>query len=200
MNTKNAALVPGEFYHIYNRGNNRENVFIEEKNYAYFMRLYDKYILPAADTYAYCLLRNHFHFLVRIKDLQGFQNLEGLPGRKTSQPFSNFFNAYTKAFNKAYGRSGALFEGRFKRKHISTNAHFRVLIAYIHQNPQKHGFVDDYRDWPYSSYHALMCTEETRLKRAEVLEWFDGQEGFIHWHQQFPHPEAASVLIPEDFG
>jgi hypothetical protein len=54
-------LTFGNFYHIYNRGNNRENVFIQERNYAYFMELWWKHISQIAETYAYCLLRNHFH-------------------------------------------------------------------------------------------------------------------------------------------
>jgi putative transposase len=65
--TSPTPLQPGQYYHIYNRGNNRENVFIEKRNYPYFLKLYARHIEPVADTYAYCLLRNHFHFLVRIK-------------------------------------------------------------------------------------------------------------------------------------
>jgi len=65
--TSPSPLCYGQYYHIYNRGNNRENIFVEERNYRYFLKLYVKYIEPVADTYAYCLLRNHFHFLVRIK-------------------------------------------------------------------------------------------------------------------------------------
>ena len=64
--TSPAPLEYGQYYHIYNRGNNREDVFYEERNYRHFLSLYAKYILPIADTYAYCLLRNHFHLLVRI--------------------------------------------------------------------------------------------------------------------------------------
>ena len=66
--TSPSSLMPGVHYHIYNRGTNRENVFIEERNYAYFLRLYSKYIEPVAETYAYCLLRNHFHVFARIRD------------------------------------------------------------------------------------------------------------------------------------
>ena len=62
-----SPLQPGVFYHIYNRGNNGEDLFREERNYLYFLKLYEKYITPIADTYAYCLLKNHFHFFVRIK-------------------------------------------------------------------------------------------------------------------------------------
>ena len=68
--TSPTALLHNVIYHIYNRGVNRENIFIEERNYAYFSSLYIKYIEPVAETFAYCLLRNHFHILVRIKPEQ----------------------------------------------------------------------------------------------------------------------------------
>lgn len=114
-------LEHGKFFHIYNRGNNGENIFIEERNYHYFLLLYEKYILPVADTFAFCLLMNHFHLFVRIKsegeiikgmDLQGLDDVEGLKIPDPTNQFSIFFNAYAKAINKAYGRTGSLFEKR----------------------------------------------------------------------------------------
>jgi len=81
-------LQPGQYYHLYNRGNNRENIFREERNYTYFLRLYAKHIEPVAETYAYCLLRNHFHVLVKIRDaehLTGLRDLSGVP-RKLLNP------------------------------------------------------------------------------------------------------------------
>ena len=62
-----APLRRGTYYHIYNRGNNRENLFVENGNYTYFLERYFKYIEPVACTYAYCLMRNHFHLLIRTK-------------------------------------------------------------------------------------------------------------------------------------
>jgi len=147
--SKPVPLQYGKYYHIYNRGNNRENIFIEKRNYRYFLELYAKYIEPIADTYVYCLLRNHFHFLVRIKDLTGFP--KPVRSKNPSQPFSNFFNAYAKAFNKAYDRTGTLFQRPFGRIKVTSDAHFIWLVIYIHQNPRKHGFVDDFRIWPHSS-------------------------------------------------
>ena len=67
---KRIPLEYGKYYHIYNRGNNRENIFFEDRNYHYFLKLYAKHVEPVADTYAYCLLYNHFHFLVRIKTVE----------------------------------------------------------------------------------------------------------------------------------
>lgn len=188
-------LSPGGFYHIYSRGNNRENIFREARNYEYFLRLYAKYIGPIADTYAYCLLKNHFHFLVRIKeDLSDLKNLTGL-----SKPFANLFNAYARAFNRAYGRTGALFQRPFGRIPVTTDPYFARLITYIHQNPQKHGFVSDFRAWPYSSYHAHLSRNITRLQREAVLAWFDGRQQLEYAHRFVVAPEEVSALVPDDF-
>ena len=62
-----SPLLYDTYYHIYNRGTNGENIFVQERNYEHFLKLYEKHILPVADTFAYCLLRNHFHISVRIK-------------------------------------------------------------------------------------------------------------------------------------
>ena len=184
------------YYHIYNRGNNRENIFLEERNYRHFLNLYAKHISPVADTYAYCLLRNHFHLLVRIKDLESIP--EPMRARKPSQPFSNLFNAYAKAFNRAHRRTGALFQRPFGRIEITSDAYFMQVVIYIHRNPQKHGFVDDFRAWPHSSYHTLLSTQPTRLQRDQVLAWFQGVEHFVDMHRYEPDESKIAPFIPED--
>ncbi|MCS6846293.1 MAG: hypothetical protein RMN52_01095 [Anaerolineae bacterium] len=75
--SKPAPLIRGVTYHIYARGTNREDIFIEPRNYTYFLRLYTQHIVPIADTYAYCLLKNHFHLLVRIKTLEDCDKIRG---------------------------------------------------------------------------------------------------------------------------
>ena len=128
-----APLQPGVIYHIYNRGVNGETIFKEKRNYEYFINLYVKHIQPMADTYAFCLLPNHFHLLGEIKNLTGLQDLSGI--KTASQAFSNLFNAYAKAINKVYGRTGPLFERPFKRIPVTDNKYFARLLIYIHQNP-----------------------------------------------------------------
>ena len=61
-------LEPSKVYHLYNRGNNREDIFRDEGNYEHFLKLYARHIMPIAETYCYCLMRNHFHLLLRIRD------------------------------------------------------------------------------------------------------------------------------------
>lgn len=207
MKHTTAPLQPGMYYHIYNRGNNRENLFLEERNYPYFLALYTKHIEPIADTYAYCLLRNHFHLSVRIKTEDEFiKTLRVLETREASmkkynpsQNFSNLFNAYAKAINKGYGRTGSLFEERFGRIPVTNDSYFTTLIFYIHYNPQKHGFVNDFRDWKWSSYPALVESSQTKLKRDEVLRIFDGIKGFEAFHQGKLDEKKLAALIDEEF-
>lgn len=184
-------LQPGKMYHIYNRGNNREDIFREESNYALFLKLYEQHIHSIADTFAYCLMKNHFHMLVRMKNEEDFfsdlPNFYKLPAIEQShflsQKFSNFFNAYTKTTNASFDRTGALFHRPFQRKEVTRDNYLSTLIFYIHFNPQKHGFLADFRNWKWSSYHTLIQRSPTKLKRDEVLDWFDGRENFMVFHQ-----------------
>ena len=176
-----SAIQHGRYYHIFNRGNNRENIFLEKRNYQYFLKQYERYISRVADTYAYCLLRNHFHLLVRIKDMD--ELAISLQKKKPGLIFGNFFNAYTKAFNQMYNRSGSLFETPFERVEVTSNAKLFQLVVYIHQNPQKHGFIDDFRDWPYSSYQAIAGGKSTQLRWEDVIDWFGDQKSFESSHE-----------------
>ena len=167
-----APLQPGVIYHIYNRGVNGETIFREKRNYTYFINLTARHIQPVADTYAFCLLPNHFHLAIEVK-----QDLSGL--RPPSQAFSNLFNAYAKAINIAYQRTGPVFERPFKRIPVKGSQYLLRLLIYFHQNPQRHGLIDDFRDWPYSSYGVLTGNQPTFIKRDVVREWFgDGTKLF----------------------
>jgi putative transposase len=153
-----SPLLYDTYYHIYNRGVNSEDIFAEERNYDLFLRLYEKHLSPVTDLFGYCLLKNHFHFSVRIKSeaeiLETEKTLRVSPanGRQSkrdnsasqdecqsrkplgshyvSDQFSNFFNAYAKTINKAYGRTGSLFQHPFGRIPITSDRQFWNVIAY----------------------------------------------------------------------
>jgi putative transposase len=173
------------FYHIYNRGINGCDVFSESENYSYFLKLFDQHVSAITDTYAWALMPNHFHFLIRVKsNLTGFQNLSGLIQKPPHQYLSNLFNAYTKAYNKRYDRHGALFERPFKRKSVQSLKYLQKLVLYIHNNPVHHGFCDDPVKYEWSSYQTCISGKPTRLKRQEVIDWFEDRENFIYMHKQ----------------
>jgi putative transposase len=191
-------LIHGQYYHIYNRGINGESIFNETSNYEYFLKLYDKYINPVADTYAWCLMGNHFHLLVRIKEVDEFINditpdkvpnpVRGDKPNKINKPphlyFSHLFNAYSQAFNKKYERHGSLFERPFKRKLIKNETNLKQVVLYIHNNPLHHGFCDHPVEYAWSSFIIDPFDEINVKTRSVVIEWFGSKTEFDRAHIQ----------------
>ena len=136
------AWLPGQYYHIYNRGVQRGTIFREPDNYLFVIARLKKYAREfCLSVIAYCLMPNHYHLLIRQ---DGGVSAGLLPQR--------IFNSYTKAYNKRYQQSGTLFEHRFQAKAIYNSAHLLHLCRYIHANPVKDGLAASPSDWPYSNY------------------------------------------------
>lgn len=161
------------FYHIYNRGINGANIFFNDKNKSFFLKRLDEHLKNYISVYAYCLMDNHFHIIIKVND-----NAEIV-----TQSFSNLFNSYAKAFNKQENRTGSLFEKHFKRIKLSDEIYLKNLIIYIHINPNHHLNLD-YTKYRFSSYQSIISEKETRLQRTEVLALFGGIENFIFSHDQ----------------
>jgi REP element-mobilizing transposase RayT len=173
-------LENGKYYHIYNRGINSNILFKEKGNYEHFLKLYDLHIEPMAETYAWCLMNNHFHLLIRIKEVEEIKTENKI---QPSQSFSNLFKTYTKAFNKKYNRHGALFERPFRRKIVENENYLLNLIIYIHNNPVHHNSCEEASNYPWSSYSTCMSDKPTKLKREEVIAIFDDIENFKYVHE-----------------
>ncbi len=197
----------GNFYHVYNRAVDRKPMFTEKGNYDFFMTRMEKYLIPYLDVYAFCLLDNHFHLLVKIKELQKDLKNDSatlkelptvelptveLPNLKpasmiVSAAFRKMFQSYAMAFNKQENRIGTLFQEPFKRNLINSEEYLFQLIHYIHFNPQKHGLVSDFRDYSYSSFPYYMIKKFGNWVHEEMYELFGGYEQFIEFHNNFPH-------------
>ncbi len=146
MSIRKTSFAPGEFYHIYNRGNDKRDIFHDEQDYFYFlktlnifnskMKLRLRYIsedfliynnkLDLVSIGGYCLMPNHFHLLVSEKESGGI-----------SKFMQKVLTGYVMYYNQKYKRTGSLFEGKFKSKHISNDRYFKYLFSYIHLNPVK---------------------------------------------------------------
>jgi len=198
-------LEHGLYYHIYNRGTNGETIFRERRNYIHFLDLWAQHIEPVADTFSFALLLNHFHFMSRIKTEQEqeaywrqHQDESAGGQRLLFQPidpsiaFRNMFIAYAKGINKAYERTGALFERPFRRIVVDSESYFSHLVVYIHRNPQKHGLIADFRAWPYTSYGTMLSDKNTHLCREDVLAWFGSRSAF-----EAVHTTGAEDALPE---
>ncbi len=191
-------------YHIYNRGNGKENVFLEPKNYAYFLgRLY-YYIHPVAKIYAFCLLKNHFHLIVEIRTEEEIiknsatwyaARQEPLKQMKAYHQFSRFFNSYAKSVNNKYGRVGSLFQERFRRTLLDTDDKTRELIAYVHTNAEHHGFVSDFAEWPHCSYNRILDPSVAFVDKSEVLKLYGDLASFKRFHEQFVKASIQSAVL-----
>ncbi|WP_262483301.1 transposase [Chryseobacterium oranimense] len=125
---------------------------------------------------------NHFHLLVRFKREDQVPNED--EHKYLMKQFSNLLNGYAKAYNKRYHRKGSLFLDYLKRKRVNDSAYLIKLFHYIHNNPVNHGFVEDIKDWKYSSYHSYInLAKESKIERTEMMQYFDTVNDFIEYHQ-----------------
>lgn len=201
-------LIPDTSFHIYNHANGFENVFRETENYRFFLEKYCLHISPVAETYAYCLMPNHFHLVVRIRKCEVIEELirnkkeslatSTLPKFQTlevfvasddeiekflSKQFSNLFSSYTQSFNKVYNRMGSLFVKNFKREPIYNKPHFLSAVVYTHRNPIHHGFCKGFEDWAHSSYNSILYGAETFVEAEKLLKLTGVKEVFIELHK-----------------
>lgn len=142
MTPRRPVFAPGNFYHLYNRGAHRQSIFHSDENYLFALKRIKEAVREYSLTLiAYCLLPNHYHFLVR----QDRDTRAGILPQSV-------FNSYSKAYNKRFQHSGTLFEGPYKALLIEERGHLLHLCRYIHANPIKHGFTFQIEEWPYSNF------------------------------------------------
>ncbi len=199
-------LEPEICYHIYNRCISDSLLFLNEENYRFFLKKWWKYLGKYLTTYAYCLIPNHFHFLVKCKtpspEIRTFIETENTS--KSNQflakeipyntflesQFKRFFTSYVNAFNKQHDRRGTLLQSKFKRVAIQGEEHFRFMLLYLHHNSIHHNLGKEYEDWLHSSYHDYVENKEVKIARDIVLHLFSdendkaGLNNFLKFHQK----------------
>jgi putative transposase len=205
---RNIIFSEGEYYHIYNRGVEKRDIFIEQGDYERFMKLLfvangtkafefreikNKVISeiernePLTALGAYVLMPNHFHLLVKEISEGGI-----------SKFMEKLGTGYSSYFNRKYKRSGTLFEGTYKAKHADTDEYLKYLFAYIHLNPVKlmqsdwkeHGirnatksrkYIEEYRYSSYAEYIGKKREDELLLSRKEFPEYFEEVHEFKYF-------------------
>ena len=178
---RKVPLVNNEFYHIYNRGTDKRDIFLCEENYFRFLRsmeefnstescggLYEKYLQGKRESrhsmstkslveiITYCLNPNHYHFILKQICDKGIEKFMQKLG-----------NGYTKYFNSKHDRSGVLFQGAFKSVHIKTSTHLLYLSAYVNKNYNIHGYGRE--EWRFSSLPDYLGKRSDKLCNKEVI-------------------------------
>jgi REP element-mobilizing transposase RayT len=197
----------GKFYHIYNRGNNFENIFTCEEDYLKFLHNMDIYLKPVAEVIAWVLLKNHFHFMVYIKKENEIGFLDSKKSKSTNltkkwsthftnngnqellvkptpiEMFKHFFNSYARWFNTKHERIGSLLIKNYEKIHINNSKYYKNLIVYIHNNPVKHGFVNHPIEYPWSSHLENKNNKENDFSNSHFNTYFKNQKEFKSYHK-----------------
>lgn len=163
---------PESYFHIYARGANKKNIFQDESDYLFFLRLFERYLSPdekknqagvsypnfynRVDLLAFCLMPNHFHLLL-------YQRQTG----DLTTCMQSIMTSYSRYFNTKYKRTGPLFESRYRSSLISDDIYLEHITRYIHLNP-KHWETYEYSSLPYY----LQRAQESWLRPEKILELF----------------------------
>jgi len=180
------AFTQGQYYHIYNRGAGKAKIFFNDGNYQYLLRLVKEYYQKhGATIIAYCLMPNHYHFLIR---------------QELGEPLSKFmqvlFNSYVQALNLQQGRTGTLFEGRFKHKRVDTWEYLVILCRYIHRNPVEAKLVKKPEDWVYSNYREWIGLRDGALvDKVFVQDHFSSAEEYVNFVNDVEDEEKSYEKI-----
>ncbi len=222
MSERKVNLVPGEYYHVYNRGNSKQKIFLDVYDYFRFIKLlfisnsnlsFKLHLLrnhiydtereaPIVNIGAYCLMQNHFHILISPHTENGL-----------SKFMQKVTTGYSMYFNNKYDRRGTLFEGKFKAEAITDDRYLKYLYAYIHLNPMKlydknwrdsdiqdkeeaKKFIREYRYSSFPDYSGSSRRESAILNTEAFPERFSTTEEFeqsmFEWFDKFK-PEIVSL-------
>ncbi len=204
-------------YHVYNRSIGGEDLYITDENFRFFLQRWDKYLGTYLEVLAYCLMPNHFHFMIKVKIIDevlmeqvqkegtiisvNFRNKEVEYNDFLLDQFKRLFSSYSLSFNKQYNRTGSLFQKRFKRIRLNTPSRVVEQLLYIHHNPIHHGFVGDYSLWKYSSYEAYFSKASTKLAKSTFNRIFEHEfdVSLIKAHENYKNKRRNERLDLDDF-
>mgnify|MGYP001559231912 CR=1 FL=1 len=190
----------GEYYHVYNRGNAKQNIFLDNQDYNFFLFRLKQNLFPK-DEYkfrtpplpensfsliSYCLMPNHFHFLIK-------QN-KTIPVTKL---ITRICTSYSMYFNKKYEKVGHVFQDRFKQVPIEDNKQLLWLTSYIHHNPAVAGLVKHPSGYQWSSYREFInSTNGGICEKNVILEQFKNKNEF----QIFTEESLQTIKTKKDLG
>ena len=191
------------FYHMVCKSIDGLPLFHEPKDYVVFLERFKKFNEGFADVWAYCLLLNHTHYIVKVKSVDSIESYisQLLPQEKTKamvsfltditndsltdalieRQMNSFLVSYANYVNNKYDRKGGIFQKPFKRIRISSDSHLQQAIVYVHANAQKHGMVDDFKAYKYSSYNDI---DNNYIDSKNVIGFFGGMEKYVRVHNE----------------
>jgi putative transposase len=179
----------GALYHIISRGNERRDIFLGDDDYEVFLdvleEMTDRY---EVDIFAYVLMSNHYHLLIRTNQKNLSKSMQWLG------------TTYTRRFNLKHSRSGHLFQGRFKSILVQNDAYLMQLSCYIHRNPLRAGLVNRLADYRWSSYrsYAYKASPIGWLNTDLILSQFKGKDSYKAYREKVQKYSKEDTKIFEN--
>lgn len=192
------ADAPDSFYHVYARGHSKHRIFVDEQDYLYFLKLFERYLASEevknefgvsypnfynkVELVAYCLMPNHFHLLV-------YQHHQGA----LTAFMRSLMTSYSRYFNARYKRSGSLFESRFRASLITDDSYLEHITRYIHLNPRR------WRDYEYSSLpYYLQQIAVSWLRPERVMRIFSGPEEYLQFVADYTENKKMLDILKQE--
>ena len=168
-------------YHVILRGINRQCIFSDREDYEQFIYLLVKFKEKCEyEIYAWCLMPNHIHLLIK----EGIEPL--------SQVFRRLGASFVYWYNTKYERAGHLFQDRYKSEAVENTRYLMTVVRYIHQNPVKAGLCTHLEDYPYSSYRAYFIGH--RLLNPDFILGIMGIDEFASYHHETADDPCLDIL------
>lgn len=187
MPSRNALKtdIPDAYYHVYARGVNKMQIFLDQTDFLHFQSLLKRYLSPPAtesqhgvlypsyfgnvELLAFCQMENHFHLLIYQTEQKNMASF-----------MQSLLTSYSKYFNKKYGRSGPLFESRYKASPITNNTYLQHMSRYIHLNPRS------WKKYEHSSIRYYLYGEESAwLLPDRIKALFAGTKDYFNFLEDY---------------
>lgn len=170
----------GNFYHVFNRASGNQLLFKDEKNYEYFLSKFDVYLGNYVILHAWCLIPNHFHLLIEIKEAHLLPEHEDIHDNITKR-FKNFFLCYSLSYKIMFDQKANVFSQKYKHIQLYTDSNIRYVTLYIHRNPKHHN-IADWQDYEWSSYPTIVNLNAKNKESSFLIQLFDNLEEFKQAH------------------
>lgn len=178
---------PGLIYHVLNRGNNRQVVFVEDDDYRHYLEILQRYKEKFDfKIFAYCLMTNHIHLLLQVS-----------PKASISKIMQAITIAHTRYYHYKYQCSGHIWQGRFKSPLVSSDEYLLTAMRYVEQNPLRAKMVERIEDYPWTSFHAHIQSKADNLVDREENPVYNSLGADSEARRQ-AYKRFASTLLEEE--